>query len=168
MLDLQFSIKQPMENVYRIIAYPAYAKKGESGVAKALVVKSGDANFLCDFAVKDTERGQGIGTRMLEMLMDQFYINCLTVEKKNAIAKHMYEKAGFTPGEDIDITLVNPSVNRDQNCILMSTYQMTDDEKKALAMLLNKVTMKLFNSVYINKYNASDLDVDALVSELVS
>jgi hypothetical protein len=28
--------------------------------------------------------------------------------------------------------------------------------------------MKLFNSVYINKYNASDLDVDALVSELVS
>lgn len=168
MLDLQFSIKQPMENVYRIIAYPAYAKKGETGVAKALVVKSGDANFLCDFAVKDTERGQGIGTRMLEMLMDQFYINCLTVEKKNAIAKHMYEKAGFTPGEYLDVTLVNPSVNRDQNCILMSTYQMTEDEKKALAMLLNKVTMKLFNSVYINKYNASDLDVDALVSELVS
>ena len=83
-------------------------------------------------------------------------------------AKHMYEKAGFTPGEDLDVTLVNPSVNRDQNCILMSTYQMTDDEKKALAILLNKVAMKLFNSVYINKYNASDLDVDALVSELVS
>lgn len=167
MLDLQLSIKQPMENVYRIVAYPAYAKKGEPGVAKALVVKSGDTNFLCDFVVKDTERGQGIGTRMLEMLMDQFYINCLTVEKKNAIAKHMYEKAGFNPVEDVDITLVNPSVSRDQNCILMSTCPLNDDEKKALAMLLNNVTMKLFNSVYVNKYNASDLDVDALISELV-
>lgn len=167
MLDLQLSIKQPMENVYRVIAYPAYAKKGDPGVAKAMVVRSGDTNFLCDFAVKDTERGQGIGTRMLEMLMDQFYINCLTVEKKNAIAKHMYEKAGFTPGEDVDITIVNPSVNREQNCILMSTYPLSDDEKKALAMLLNKVTMKLFKSVYINKYNASELDVDALVDELV-
>lgn len=167
MLDLKLSIQQPMENVYRVVAYPAYSQEGASGVAKAMIVKSGDVNFLCDFSVKETERGQGVGSRLLDMLIDQFYINCLTVEKKNSIAKHMYEKAGFTPGEDIDITLVNPSVNRDQNCILMSTYQMTDDEKKALALLLNKVTMKLFNSVYINKYNASDLDVDALVNELM-
>ena len=75
-----------MESVYRINAYPAYAKKGDPCVAKAMVVKSGDTNFLCDFVVKDTERGHGIGTRLLEMLIDKFYINCLTVEKDNAIA----------------------------------------------------------------------------------
>ena len=168
MTDLSLSITQPMENVYRIYAYPAYAKKGDPCVAKAMVVKSGDTNFLCDFAVKDTERGQGIGTRLLEILMDKFYINCLTVEKENAIAKHMYEKAGFTPDEDVDITLVNPNVNHDQHCIYMTSCPFSEDEKKALSMLLNKVTMKLFKSVYVNKYNASDLDVDALVNELVS
>ena len=156
-----------MKNVNRIYAYPAYAKKGDPCVAKAMVVTSGDTNFLCDFVVKDTERGQGIGTRLLEMLMDQFDINCLTVEKDNAIAKHMYEKAGFNPDEDVDITLVNPSVNHDQHCIYMTSGPLSDDAKKALSMLLNKVTMKLFKSVYVNKYNASDLDVDALVNELV-
>lgn len=157
-----------MDNVYSIIAYPAYVNKGEPGVAKALVVMSGDTNFLCNFVVKDTERGQGIGTRLLEMLMDQFSVNCLTVEKDNALAKHMYEKAGFISVGDVDVTLVNPSMNKEQKCIFMSTYPLTDDEKKALAMFLNKVTMKLFNSVYVNKYNASNLDVDALISELVS
>ena len=167
MLELQLSIKQPMESVYRINAYPAYAKKGVPCVAKAMVVNSGDTNFLCDFVVKDTERGQGIGTRLLEMLIDKFYINCLTVEKDNAIAKHMYQKAGFIPDEDVDITLVNPNVNHDQHCIYMISRPFSEDEKKALSMLLNKVTMKLFNSVYINKYNASDLDVDALSNELI-
>lgn len=156
-----------MENVHRIYAYPAYAKKGDTCVAKAMVVTSGDTNFLCDFVVKDTERGQGIGTRLLEMLMDLFYINCLTVEKGNTIAKHMYQKAGFIPDEDVDITLVNPSVNHDQHCIYMISRPFSENEKKALSMILNNVTMKLFNSVYVNKYNASALDVDALVDALV-
>ena len=167
MADLSLSITHPMENVHRIYAYPAYAKKGDPCVAKAMVVNSGDTNFLCDFVVKDTERGQGIGTRLLEMLIDQFCINCLTVEKGNAIAKHMYKKAGFIPDEDVDITLVNPNVNHDQHCIYMISRPFSEDEKKALSMLLNKVTMKLFNSVYINKYNASELDVDALSNELI-
>ena len=157
-----------MENVHRIYAYPAYAKKGDPCVAKAMVVKSGDTNFLCDFVVKDTERGQGIGTRLLEMLMDQFYINCLTVEKDNAIAKHMYQKAGFITDEDVDITLVNPNINHDQHCIYMISRQFSEDEKKALSMFLNKVTMKLFNSVYVNKYNAPDLNIDELVNEIGS
>lgn len=167
MADLSLSITHPMENVHRIYAYPAYAKKGDPCVAKAMVVNSGDTNFLCDFVVKDTERGQGIGTRLLEMLIDQFYINCLTVEKGNAIAKHMYQKEGFIPDEEVDITLVNSNVNHDQHCIYMISRPFSEDEKKALSMLLNKVTMKLFNSVYINKYNASELDVDALSNELI-
>ena len=168
MTDLSLSIKQPMDNVYRIIAYPAYAKKGEPGVAKALVVKSGDINFLCDFAVKESERGHGIGTRLLEMLLDQFYINCLTVEKENEIAKHMYEKVGLTAGEPVDITLCNNNATIDQHCIFMSSCDVSDDEKRALANLLNKVTMKLFKSVYVNKYNAPDLNIDALVNEIGS
>ena len=167
MLDLKLSIKQPMENVYRVVAYPAYSQEVASGLAKAMIVKSGDVNFLCDFSVKETERGQGVGSRLLDMLMDQFDVNCLTVEKDNAIAKHMYQKAGFIPDEDVDITLVNPNVNHDQHCIYMISRPFSEDEKKALSMLLNKVTMKLFNSVYINKYNASDLDVDALSNELI-
>lgn len=166
MLDLKLSIKQPMENVYRVVAYPAYSQEGSSGVAKAMIVKSGDVNFLCDFSVKDTERGQGVGSRLLDMLMDQFDVNCLTVEKGNAIAKHMYEKVGLSDDEPIDITLFNNKGGRDQHCVLMSSYKLSDDEKKALAILLNTVTMKLFNSVYINKYNASCVDVDALVSQL--
>ena len=72
MADLSLSITHPMENVHRIYAYPAYAKKGDPCVAKAMVVKSGDTNFLCDFVVKDTERGHGIGTRLLEMLIDKY------------------------------------------------------------------------------------------------
>lgn len=167
MTDLSLSITQPMENVHRIYAYPAYAKKGDPCVAKAMVVKSGDTNFLCDFVVKDTERCHGIGTRLLEMLIEQFDINCLTVEKGNTIAKHMYKKAGFIPDEDVDIALVNPNETIDQHCIYMISRPFSDDEKKALSILLNKVTMKLFNSVYANKYNASTLDVDALVNELV-
>lgn len=166
MLDLKLSVQQPMENVYRIFAYPAYANEGESGVARAMVVKSGDANFLCDFVVKDEERGHGVGTSLLDMLMDQFDINCLTVEKGNDIAKHMYEKVGLTDDEPVDITLFNKNGGHDQHCMLMSSYKLSDDEKKALACLLNEVTMKLFKSVYVNKYNASDLDVDALLDRL--
>lgn len=155
-----------MENVYRVVAYPAYSQEGASGVAKAMIVKSGNANFLCDFSVKDTERGQGVGTRLLEMLMDQFDVNCLTVEKDNDIAKHMYEKVGLTDDEPVDITLFNKNGGKDQHCMLMSSYKLSDDEKKALAILLNEVTMELFNSIYINKYNASCVDVDALVNQL--
>lgn len=156
-----------MEGVYRIVAYPAYAQQAETGVAKAMVVKSGDVNFLCDFAVKDTERGQGIGTRLLEMLMDQFDVNCLTVEKDNSIAKHMYEKVGLSDDEPVDITLFNKNGGRDQHCMLMSSYKLSPEEKQGLATLLNEVTLKLFKTVYINKYNASGVDVDALVSRLV-
>lgn len=166
MLDLKLSIKQPMENVYRIIAYPAYAQKADTGVAKAIVVKSGNVNFLCDFSVKDTERGQGVGTRLLEMLMDQFDINCLTVENDNSIAKHMYEKVGLSDDEPIDITLFNKNGGRDQHCMFMSSDKFSEEDKKALAILLNEVTMKLFKSVYLNKYNAPCVDVDALVSRL--
>lgn len=137
-------------------------------MAKALVVKSGNVNFLCDFAVKESERGQGIGTRLLEMLLDQFYVNCLTVEKENEIAKHMYEKAGLTEGEPVDITLFNNNATIDQHCIFMSSCDVSDDEKRALANLLNKVTMKLFKSVYVNKYNAPDLNIDELVNEIGS
>lgn len=155
-----------MENVYRVVAYPAYSQEGASGVAKAMIVKSGDANFLCDFVVKDEERGHGVGTRLLEMLMDQFDVNCLTVEKDNAIAKHMYEKVGLTDDEPVDITLFNKNGGKDQHCMLMSSYKLSDDEKKALAIRLNAVTMKLFNTIYINKYNASCVDVDALVNQL--
>lgn len=61
-----------------------------------------DILFISDFAVKETFRGHGIGTQMLDYMKEKAKNEQmdgleLQVNAKNIQAMHMYEKNGFTP-----------------------------------------------------------------------
>ena len=66
-------------------------------VAYVLIQKFNDGvNYLTPMVISPTFRGHGLSKQIMDLLIDKYNINELTVDKDNKVAINLYKKYGFT------------------------------------------------------------------------
>lgn len=114
--------------------------------------------FLCNFEIAEQFRGCGLGTKFMEIFIDKYGVNCLSVNVNNARAIHLYDKFGFN-GEDIldEEKKCNDEYIKEQS-YLKSLDDMTELDKIMLFDKILDICNREYKYIYKNQYNADKAD----------
>lgn len=129
-------------------------------VGRCGIIHSGKCNFLCDLEISKDYQGNGLGTHLLKMLINDNMINCLTVDVDNDIAQHLYNKFGFSGDEIItEEKCIDGQYDMYDN-FFMSLVDLSYSDKKKLFETIKDICQNLYGYRYSNQYVADDSDVN--------